>query len=129
MAEGTSYFDTLSSADPESQLIVFGFIRRIEVLLVNQMNIPSEIVSICLLYYWDGEYFTKHGPHMILSDNYTTVVHDEHGYSDDVQDSDYCSDSSMDEYPGNTAYGNLEINKVDFLNCIWKFKINKLDKN
>ena len=37
----------IKEVDSKTQLIVFGFVRRIEALLAKNINIPSEIVRIC----------------------------------------------------------------------------------
>eukprot|EP01084_Bolivina_argentea_P203166 347032_1 len=48
--ELTSYFGIVKNIDQRSQILVWGFIRRIKALLSGETNIPTEIISICLLY-------------------------------------------------------------------------------
>eukprot|EP01084_Bolivina_argentea_P271813 462582_1 len=62
---------------------------------------------MCLLYYWNPEYFTVHGSKMILKDNRHTV------------------ETNSASFVENTAYGNIEINKNDYIKCIWDFEIQK----
>eukprot|EP01084_Bolivina_argentea_P219071 371624_1 len=100
-------FDTIKNVDHTTRFIVFGFVRSVEVLFVNKIHIPSEIVLMCLLYYYNPEYFTVHGPKMILKDNGYTVESNMHSHV----------------FTGNTAYGNVEINKDDYIKCIWDFEI------
>lgn len=111
-------FNGIKNIDTKTEYIVFGFIRLIETLFVIKVNIPSDIMSMCLMYYYNPEFFTKHGSDMVLSNDGRIVEHDT-----DVND---CVMPC--EYHCNTAYGNLEINKTDYIKCIWKFKILKLPK-
>eukprot|EP01084_Bolivina_argentea_P304826 526533_1 len=95
--------------DSKTRCIVFGFIRSIQILLAKDINVPSEIVCMCLLYYYNPEYFTKHGSGITLPEN-RTVVYNTVG----------------DLIEGNTVYGNIEINQNDYIKCTWTFKIIKL---
>eukprot|EP01084_Bolivina_argentea_P308820 534089_1 len=118
----TAYLIAIKYADQVTKSIVFGFMRSIEVMYGT--NIPSEIVLICLMYYYNPEYFTKHGNHMILQHNNQTVKHDNKPYKhDDDDDDEY---SWLDFYDAaNTVYGNVEISECKYIKCIWHFKIKK----
>eukprot|EP01084_Bolivina_argentea_P246958 413212_1 len=100
--------------DPIAQFIVFGFIRNIEMLFAAQITMPSDIVYICLLYYCQTEYFTKHGSNIILRDNDRIIEHTDQRYMDD------------EERSGNTAYGNIDIDKNICAKYIWTFKLNRI---
>eukprot|EP01084_Bolivina_argentea_P236308 397372_1 len=69
-----SYFNINKNVDHRTRSVVFGFTRSVELLFVKRIYIPSEIVLICLLYYYNPEYFTVHGPALILKDNGHTVT-------------------------------------------------------
>eukprot|EP01084_Bolivina_argentea_P295458 508677_1 len=96
-----SYFDVSKSVDHTTRSVVFGFARSVEVLFVRGIHIPSEIVLMCLLYYYNPEYFTVHGLDMILKDNGHTVERNPLKSETKYGDTTY----------GDTAYGNVEINK------------------
>ena len=100
-------FDRIKDVDPWSECVVFGFIRCIEQSLSQIQSIPIEIFSMCLLYFYNPEYFTKHGDHIILKDDNKTMEHDLAPAFD-------------------TVYGNLEIDKGHYIECSWTFEINKL---
>eukprot|EP01084_Bolivina_argentea_P213110 362068_1 len=93
--------DITESVDDRTKCIVFGFVRSVE------LYIPSEIVLMCLLYYYNGEYFTVYGSEMTLKDNGDTI------------------EGSQNLFVENTAYGKKEINKNDYIKCIWDFEIKK----
>ena len=105
-----TYFGRINDVDPVSQCIVFGFIRCIEQSLSKMRSIPMEIFSMCLLYYYNPEYFTNHGDYISLKNGDKTMEHN--------------SDNEYD-----TVYGNLEINDKDYIKCSWTFQINKLNDN
>eukprot|EP01084_Bolivina_argentea_P223569 378251_1 len=111
----TSYFRIIKHTDPTTRDIVFGFIRDIQALLSKNIIVPSEIVYMCLLYFYNVEYFTTHGSDMSIHDNGQIVKHHATGYYYDADVND-----------GNTVYGNLEINPNDYIKCIWIFKMIKL---
>eukprot|EP01084_Bolivina_argentea_P304824 526530_1 len=98
--------------DSKTRCIVFGFIRSIQILLAKDINVPSEIVCMCLLYYYNPEYFTTFGSHITLLENGTVAKYNITG-------------STVE---GNTVYGNVEINQNDYIKCVWTFKIVKLLK-
>eukprot|EP01084_Bolivina_argentea_P076375 138409_1 len=111
-----SYLATVKNIDVRTQFLVFGYIRCIEVLFVWNIHIPLDIVLMCALYYYNPEYFTVHGSNMILKDKDSTV--------ESMVESNF--QSIM--FTANTAYGKVEINKSDFIKCIWNFQIEKWDK-
>eukprot|EP01084_Bolivina_argentea_P025134 46757_1 len=96
-----------------TRCVVFGFARSVELLFVKRIHIPSEIVLTCLLYYYNPEYFTIHGSDMILKDNGQTVE---------------SKSQPIYEYEG-SAYGNVEINKNDYIKYVWDFEIKKCNFN
>eukprot|EP01084_Bolivina_argentea_P295459 508678_1 len=102
-----SYFDVSKSVDHTTRSVVFGFVRSVEVLFERRIHTPSEIVLMCLLYYYNPEYFTAYGSGMTLKDNGDTV------------------EGPQNPFVISTAYGNIEINKNDYIKCIWDFEIKK----
>eukprot|EP01084_Bolivina_argentea_P226777 383021_1 len=109
-----THFGRIKNVDQTTQHIVSGFIRSTEMLFTRNLNIPPEIALMCLLYYYNPEYFTVHGSNMILKHNGQTV------------ESNYYSSKNKFE---STAYGNLEINAKDYIKCIWNFEIKKQNEN
>eukprot|EP01084_Bolivina_argentea_P070957 129041_1 len=105
-----SYYDRIKTVDSKTQSIVYGFIQRIEAMLHRTMIIPFEIVSICLLYYFNPEYFTIHGKNITLLDKNQAIKGGK-------------SSAGINLF--GTAYGNVEINTNNLVNCIWTFEINK----
>eukprot|EP01084_Bolivina_argentea_P304825 526532_1 len=113
MTETNTAFRMIDHIGSKTRCIVFGFMRGIQILLAKDINVPSEIVCMCLLYYYYPEYFTTHGSDITLLDNGTVVKYNITGYS----------------WEGNTVYGNAEINQNDYIKCIWSFQMVRLSKD
>ena len=109
----TLNFELLKGADPRTKDIVNGFIKNSQVLLPNEenayYNIPSLVFMMTLLYYYNPEYFTKHGRDISLNET-KNIAHLEKsaGYS--------------------TVYGNITITKKDQGKHIWTFNISEPNK-
>eukprot|EP01084_Bolivina_argentea_P204012 348354_1 len=104
-------FDVITEVDQKTKDIVLGFIKKSNQLLVNNSNfiIPEIIHFVCLLYYYQSEYFTQHGDAINI------------GHTNDIAK---FSDNTIYESSSNTVYGKVIIDKATKYNkYIWKFKI------
>lgn len=97
--------------DDQSKLILNGFIRCIEKQFDNDdIIIPSSIIHLCLLYFFCGEYFTKPGYGLILSQDLKTIS---------------MSKEFDPFYKTSATYGNIQIDSMVLYNIYkWKFKLN-----
>ena len=66
MALSQSQYKLLDAVDQHAQYTVYGFIREIESTFKASINIPVEIIKICTLYFWWGEYFENCGESFII---------------------------------------------------------------
>eukprot|EP01084_Bolivina_argentea_P154938 270057_1 len=99
-----AYFTGTKNAERATRSIVFGFIRSIEALFKLQTNTPIDIALMCLMYYYNPEHFTEHGPHMTLHDYDQTVEHDGKPYEHTTTYNPMLSyDKCYDD--ANTVYG------------------------
>ena len=95
------------NVDNKTINIVFGFIRRCQMLLPNNnplYNIPSLVEHLCICYYWIREYFTSHGNIITLNENKNIAI------------------SKGDMWDTNTVYGNIDIDDKPKL-YIWLIKL------
>ena len=100
----------LNTVDEETQLIVFGYIRlHQKLLLPTKYNIfkeiPSSIISICIFYYYIYEEFEIAGKDILTSNDKLTIIKQKDNWN-------------------NTTYGKMTIKSTDKCICKWKIKIN-----
>ena len=102
----------IKPADQKTKDTVNGFTRGLQSLLPNDHNnynnIPSLVFMIITLFYYNPEYFTIHGDHMILNDDKSIIK------------MLYYGSGSI-----NLVYGNIVINKSSTQKRIWTFNIMK----
>ena len=86
-------FADIKKVKPKIRNTVSGYIRKCQHVLLPKnnpyYNIPSLIYFICIAYYNQREYFTKHGKNITLNKECNTI--------------------SSDSFISNTAYGNIDI--------------------
>ena len=99
----TVSFDRLKLVDQRTKDLVEGFIKKAS----HDIDIPSSIVSVCILFYYLGEFFSTCGDAMKIDDNKTIL--------------------KACPLARNTGYGNIRINNE--YNCIysWTLKLVALD--
>ena len=99
-------FDELRKVDERSQLVVFGYIRNVEIEFdSNSSNpIPPLISYICLMYFYVIEYFEFIGNHIKLSENKSTISKTDNGWT-------------------STSYGSVITPSTDPLTAKWFIKL------
>ena len=99
----------LNNVDQETSYLVSGYIRAIQKEF-NERIIPTEVIDLCIIYYFITEFFSKCGKDMKISadnDSFTT---------------------KLEGYSWNTAYGNniIDMNKTP--NLIYEWTIQCTEK-
>ena len=109
-------FQLLNSIDQRTKDIVNGYIHKVQTLICGHDNNPyfiisDLIISLCIIYYYQSEYFSVWGSEMMIKSSYLekqNIV-------------------EMRSGNWNTAYGNLQINAKNYSNSILKWKIKILN--
>ena len=109
--------EKLNKIDQHSKYIVYGFLRdpqKALSIMHETYVIPELVFYICLCYYYQDEYFTKHGINLQLNSEQNMVSYSYIYKGDDID--------------MNTVYGNIEIlyNKNTGIDeYIWIFEVIK----
>ena len=75
-------YKLLEVVDHKTQCAVYGFIHEIENSLISATNIPVSIIKICILFFWNREYFEKCGKHLTISgDQNETILKTDNGWN------------------------------------------------
>ena len=59
--------ERLKKVDKQSKYLVHGYIHKIESTHKLSMNIPSSIIRICILFFFQTEYFEKCGDDLMIT--------------------------------------------------------------
>eukprot|EP01083_Nonionella_stella_P001639 4678_1 len=96
----------VQSVDEKTKRIVYGFIRTSQLQgSFCKVNIPDIVQHICLLFYWQTEYFRWYGKGIQMSHDQLSInIEQGHG-------------------GWNTCYGNLEINTSNYPSCIIQYEV------
>ena len=102
-------FDRIKQIDQSTKDVVQGFIKQAQLLLPLDkpyFNIPSLVVHLVLMFYWNPEFFTKHGGNASIDEKRKIVCFSEE----------------------DAAYGNIEISgNITHGKYIWTFDVLKFD--
>ena len=101
-------FEKLRSVDQKTKDLVEGFIRSV---LQNE-NIPSLILTICISFYYLGEFFSICGKGMVIDDDMTMLK--------------VCS-LKRGTFVRNTGYGNIKIENAYHCIYSWAIKLVAMD--
>ena len=60
--------------DERTENLVYGFVHELETLYKLTSNIPKAIIRLCVLFYFQTEYFEKAGNKMIISGDKNDII-------------------------------------------------------
>ena len=121
MAMMALLIERVRMADKKTVELINVYIKHIQALLLTTDNINSVIIPELVIYwiiafYYNPEYFTTHGQHIKLNEAQNIAT--------------YCLDTSVEDSPLNTVYGNIRVTNNDHYNkFVWEFRISKAAPN
>ena len=97
------------------ELLVYGYLRRESKRFKPIIDIPEDIMNICVLWYHIQSYLFKAGKHCEINENGTKVTHKK----------------KKGRYEPNSCYGSVVMPSINNVNIEYKYKIKivKFDSN